>query len=88
MSDTIEDDENMVDDDGVDHLIQLGQDLVSSILDGSPFEVLKLKVDAGAPLWFQDDDGFSALHAAAFQENEELLRYLISEGAVWNAGWW
>lgn len=80
-------DSMVVDESEVDHLVELGMDLISAILDKFPLEVVKSKVDAGAPLWFQDDDGFSALHAAAMNEDEELIQYLIAEGAVWNAGW-
>ena len=63
-----------------------GTRLIETILNRAPFEVVKAQVDAGAPLWFQDDEGTSALHAAAYVENLELVRYLIEEGAVWNAG--
>ncbi len=86
-TDALNGDVIMVDDDDVDRLVDLGIDLISSILEGSQFEVIKSKIDAGAPLWFQDDDGTSALHVAALQQDEELLKYLISEGAIWNAGW-
>ncbi|KAI8968636.1 S-adenosyl-L-methionine-dependent methyltransferase [Trametes punicea] len=42
-------------------------------------------VEAGAPLWYQDDEGTSPLHAAAYVESDELVRFLIEEGAIWNA---
>ncbi|KIP04871.1 hypothetical protein PHLGIDRAFT_75195 [Phlebiopsis gigantea 11061_1 CR5-6] len=69
----------------IDEATQMGTLLIDDILRRQPFETLKAQIDAGAPLWFQDDEGTSALHAAAYVENEELVRYLIEQGAVWNA---
>lgn len=73
-------------DDQIDEAVGQGHNLVSQILSRKPFVEIKPLVEAGAPLWFQDDDGTSALHAAAYVENEELVRYLIENGAIWNAG--
>lgn len=70
----------------IDEVVALGQNLISQVLSRKPFETAKALIDAGAPLWVQDDDGTSALHAAAYTENEELVRYLIENGAIWNAG--
>lgn len=70
----------------VEEATTLGTRLIETILKRAPFDVVKEQVDAGAPLWFQDDEGTSALHAAAYVENEDLVRYLIKQGAVWNAG--
>lgn len=78
--------ENSLNDEQIDEAVSLGQNLISRILDRKPLEETKVLVDAGAPLWFQDDDGTSALHAAAYVENEELVRFLIANGAIWNAG--
>ena len=70
----------------VDEVIDLGQKLITSILEREPIETVKAYLEADAPLWFQDDDGTSALHAAAYVENEDLVRLLIEKGALWNAG--
>ncbi|KAI0663606.1 S-adenosyl-L-methionine-dependent methyltransferase [Cubamyces menziesii] len=69
----------------VNMLVSQGQELVDSILRRRPLAEIKALIDAGAPVWFQDDEGLSPLHAAAYVENEELVRLLIDEGAVWNA---
>lgn len=73
-------------DDDLLEAVTLGQDLISTILDRASFEVVKAKIDADAPLWFQDDEGTSALHAAAYVGNPKIVRYLIEKGALWNAG--
>ena len=70
----------------VDEVIDLGQKLITSILEREPIETVKAYIEADAHLWFQDDDGTSALHAAAYVENEDLVRLLIEKGALWNAG--
>ena len=70
----------------VDVLVQLGYDLVDAILRRRPLKEIKEKIAGGAPVWYQDDEGTSPLHAAAYVENAELVRYLIEEGALWNAG--
>ena len=75
-------DANMI----IEEATELGTKLITAILDRSPFATVKAIVGEGAPLWFQDDEGVSALHAAAYVENEELIRYLLEQGAVWNAG--
>jgi type IV protein arginine methyltransferase len=67
---------------------ELGQALVSAILDRAPLSIIEQLLDADAPLWWQDADGWGALHAAAYAENEALIRLLIERGAVWNAGDW
>lgn len=74
------------DNDEVDALVAFGQALVEAILEHQPLALVRKMVEDGAPLWFQDHEGTSALHAAAFTENEELIQYLIEQGAVWNAG--
>ncbi|KZT72065.1 hypothetical protein DAEQUDRAFT_664661 [Daedalea quercina L-15889] len=66
-------------------MVALGQALVECILERQPLALVQKMVADGGPLWYQDDEGTSALHAAAYTENEELVRYLIQEGAVWNA---
>lgn len=79
-------DDDALNDEQLNDIMSLGQHLIFDILDKKPFDVVKAQVDAGAPLWFQDDDGTSALHAAAYVENEQLVRYLIENGAIWNSG--
>jgi protein arginine N-methyltransferase 2 len=67
--------------------IELGGNLINAILHGISETHCKRLVEAGAPLWYQDEEeGISALHAAAYTENKELVRLLIEEGALWNAG--
>jgi len=66
-------------------LSELGQGLISAIVDRKSLAEIRMLIDS-APLWFQDDDGWSALHAAAKIEDETLVRLLLENGAVWNAG--
>ena len=71
-------------------LTSLGAKLIDAVLEHEPLGNIKTLIDAGAPLWYQDEaEGMSPLHAAAHVdgENEELVKFLIDEGAVWNAGW-
>lgn len=70
----------------VEALVGLGEALISAILERAPLEAIKSMIADGAPLWYQDEEGTSPLHAAAYVENEELIRLLIEGGAVWNAG--
>ena len=70
----------------IDELIVLGQGLIDAILERKSSTHIQSLIDAGAPLWFQDDDGWSPLHAAANVEDDGLIRVLLQEGAVWNAG--
>ncbi|PAV18494.1 arginine methyl transferase [Pyrrhoderma noxium] len=65
--------------------VQLGQTLIDQIFDREPLETLKETISQGAPLWYQDEDGNSALHAAAYNEDKELVDLLLEKGAVWNA---
>ena len=74
------------DNDAIDALTALGQALIDAILERRPRALVEKMVQDGAPLWFQDDEGTSALHAAAYAEDEALIRYLIEQGSVWNAG--
>ncbi|CCM03586.1 uncharacterized protein FIBRA_05723 [Fibroporia radiculosa] len=69
----------------VDALVSLGEALIIAILERAPMETIKNMVADGAPLWFQDEEGTSALHAAAYVENAKLMTYLIEEGAIWNS---
>jgi len=69
----------------LENAVELGSKLIESIFAEDPAEVTKALVDGGAPLWYQDEDGFSALHASCFQENSSLIQMLIDKGAIWNA---
>jgi len=61
----------------------LGEQLIASILADEPVKGL---VDNGAPLWYQNEEGTSCLHAAAYRQDTDLVKYLIERGAIWNAG--
>ena len=74
------------DDMGVDGLVAQGYALVDAILRRRPLPEIKQMVANGAPVWYQDDEGTSPLHAAAYIGNNEMMRFLLEEGAVWNAG--
>lgn len=64
----------------------LGENLIQHILENKPLEDIKASLDNGAPVWYQTSaEGISALHAAAFVQNDSLVRLLIERGAVWNA---
>ncbi|KAJ3803006.1 arginine methyl transferase [Lentinula aff. detonsa] len=66
---------------------RLGEYLIDSILHGESFDAIKRIVLEGAPLWYQNEsEGMSALHAAAYVQNPELVQFLIDEGAIWNSG--
>lgn len=71
--------------DDVQQAIALGEDLIHSIFSLAPLDAIKQKVLEGAPLWYQDNEGTSALHAAAYVSNAPLVRFLIEQGAIWNA---
>ncbi|KXN92459.1 Arginine N-methyltransferase 2 [Leucoagaricus sp. SymC.cos] len=65
---------------------QLGEQLITAILQNTPATEIKSLVDAGAPVWYQNEtEGTSPLHAAAYTRNLELIQFLIEKGAVWNA---
>jgi len=66
---------------------QLGEELINVILQNHPTATIKLLVETGAPVWYQNEaEGISPLHAAAYTRNFELVRFLFEKGAVWNAG--
>ncbi|TRM69857.1 S-adenosyl-L-methionine-dependent methyltransferase [Schizophyllum amplum] len=49
-------------------------------------ETIQMAIEIGAPLWYQnEEEGISALHAAAYMQNEELVQLLLKKGAIWNA---
>lgn len=65
---------------------ELGQALIDAVLEYVPMEDVQKLLDEDAPLWYQDECGWSALHAAASVENPELVKRLLQRGALWNAG--
>jgi protein arginine N-methyltransferase 2 len=65
---------------------ELGQTLIDAVLEYVPIEDVQKLLDEDAPLWYQDECGWSALHAAASVENPELVKSLLQRGALWNAG--
>lgn len=74
--------------DAGDVAILLGTQLISAILNGASLDTVKELVQTGgAPVWFQDEEGegISPLHAAAYVRDAEMVRWLIGQGAVWNA---
>ncbi|KAF9793492.1 hypothetical protein BJ322DRAFT_1034996 [Thelephora terrestris] len=75
----------MATDEDLKALSMLGGYLIFSILQRRPSSKILTLIDAGAPLWYQDGEGTSPLHAAAYIEDEELVRVLIEKGALWNA---
>ncbi|KAI0250373.1 S-adenosyl-L-methionine-dependent methyltransferase [Lactifluus subvellereus] len=68
-----------------DEIATQGQALISAILDYAPIEDVQKLLDEDAPLWYQDKDGWSALHAAASVEDAELVKRLLQHGALWNS---
>ena len=66
--------------------MRLPQELVDAIFGRKPLAEIKALIAAGAPVWYQDDEGTSPLHAAAYVEDQDLIRFLVAEGALWNAG--
>jgi type IV protein arginine methyltransferase len=67
-------------------IAELGQALIDAVLEYAPIEDVQKLLDEDAPLWYQDECGWSALHAAANVENPELVKILLQRGALWNAG--
>lgn len=72
-------------DEDLETLTDAGQALITAILNRQSSSDIQALIKDGAPLWYQDEDGVSALHAAAYIEDSELVQQLIQKGAVWNA---
>ncbi|KAJ7579094.1 arginine methyl transferase [Mycena floridula] len=77
----------MMDDDAAALLGGLGELLITTILDDEgSIKLIEDLVDQGAPLWYQSvAEGISPLHAAAYIQNEPLVKFLIEKGAIWNS---
>jgi type IV protein arginine methyltransferase len=73
-----------IDDPELTEVQLLGQQLIDAIFAGQSIEDLQELLDAHAPLWYQASDGTSALHAAAFRGDAELIKLLLDKGAIWN----
>ncbi|TFK44747.1 arginine methyl transferase [Crucibulum laeve] len=72
--------------DDIEPAVLLGEHLINTILEGDSIDAIKEIIATGAPLWYQNEsEGISPLHAAAYIRNTALTRFLISEGAIWNA---
>ncbi|KAI6157754.1 hypothetical protein BKA82DRAFT_13951 [Pisolithus tinctorius] len=69
----------------INTLTELGTTLIQAVLEKEPLTNIQDLIDAGAPLWFQDNEGISPLHAAAYVGSEQLVKMFLAEGAVWNA---
>ncbi|KAF8135479.1 hypothetical protein EV363DRAFT_1320810 [Boletus edulis] len=69
----------------INAITELGTTLIQAILEKEPLDNIRDLIDAGAPLWFQDNEGTSPLHAAAYVGDDQLVKLLLDEGAVWNA---
>lgn len=69
----------------INALTELGTTLIQAVLEKEPLANVQDLIDAGAPLWFQDNEGISPLHAAAYVGSEQLVKMFLDEGAVWNA---
>lgn len=70
----------------VDNVSEEGDLLIEAILEKRPSEETRLKIKNGAPLWYQNEEGISALHAAAYTEDLSTIKLLLENGAIWNAG--
>lgn len=77
----------LMDDDSIDALTALGEDLIASIFDRKSQHDIASIIQAGAPIWYQNEpEHISPLHAAAYIQHPALVKFLIEKGAVWNAG--
>ncbi|KDQ21143.1 hypothetical protein BOTBODRAFT_25572 [Botryobasidium botryosum FD-172 SS1] len=66
-------------------LLALGDSLFAAC-QANDYPAARSLIESGAPVWYEDPEKeCSVLHAAAEQENEELVEYLIEKGAIWNA---
>ncbi len=83
----ISSDDDTASDGVVEALTILGEHLINTILEGGSQKTITEIIDQGAPLWYQNDsEGLSPLHAAAYMQNQGLVKTFLEDGAVWNAG--
>jgi hypothetical protein len=72
--------------DSAQTLLEAGSDLLHAAQTKSAKEVEVLLKDKEAPVWYQDESGWSSLHYAAEREDLAMIKVLLKHGAVWNAG--
>lgn len=74
-------------DSDLEELTGIGEQLIYETLEGRDLNSINALIVGGAPLWYQNEaEGISALHAAAYNEDKNLVKALLEAGAVWNAG--
>jgi ankyrin repeat protein len=74
-------------DDKIDALTVLGEQLIAAVFNRNSLDHIAELISTGAPVWYQNDaEGLSPLHAAVYVQDAALVKYLIEQGAVWNAG--
>jgi protein arginine N-methyltransferase 2 len=56
-------------------------DLIESIINRLPFEIIKGQIEAGADINQRSGNGMSALQWAAYYMDNQLVEYLLSLGA-------
>lgn len=66
-------------------LLDAGLTLINAASTLDAAEVKRLLKEEEVPAWFQDELGWSALHYAAEREDEEMVKVLLANGAVWNS---
>lgn len=49
--------------------------------DGDLEQLKKLVLEQGANLSYQDNDGYTALHRAAYSNHAEVIKFLVEKGA-------
>lgn len=67
-----------------EELLDAGLTLINAAANLDADEVGRL-LKEDAPVWFQDELGWSALHYAAEREDSAMVKTLLANGAVWNA---
>ena len=66
-------------------LLPLANSLLKASQTSSLSDIQNL-LNQGAPTWYQDPQlGWSCLHYAAERRETDILKLLLSEGAIWNA---
>ncbi|KAH7120549.1 ankyrin repeat protein [Dactylonectria macrodidyma] len=65
----------------VHHTNEDGSTILHKVEEHTPVSIVKLLVEAGAPLNKPDDDEYTPLAMAVSKENEAVAKYLIEKGA-------
>jgi Ankyrin repeat len=72
--------------DKVDEALALGAQLFEVCASGERRQIERLRQD-GAPVWYSEPEtGWTVLHLAASLEDEALVKLLLENSAIWNAG--